>query len=319
MAIQLTPLTLQDRHGFERSLSQMFKGRTTALSTWAFAPHYIWKDQFSFSWTEIGRWRCLFAEYADGLYMPLPPLGPRTFSTSTHLHEFQDVVLQVMEYMKTKNIQPTITRIENVPSELATCFEDMGYTIRAKDSDYLYQREDIVKLEGERYKSQRHAYNRFLRNYSIEYQPYQASDQGECWELFRRWSLQKMEQYTSERSDHCEAGRFMLQDSESAHRIIMEFWEPLGLTGRVVRIDGMVCAYAFGFALTSEVYCILVEVTDRTIIGSSEYVFREYCRELESHALINTMDDSGLASLARSKQAYFPVELVRNYIVTQRV
>ncbi|MCA9473397.1 MAG: phosphatidylglycerol lysyltransferase domain-containing protein [Nitrospirales bacterium] len=292
----------------------MANGRTTALSTWAFAPHYVWKDQFSFAWTEIEGWWCLFAEYVDGLYMPLPPLGPG--SASGNALGFDAVVSQVMEFMRSKNFGSSVTRIENVPSELAASFEGMGYTVRTKDAEYLYRREDIAKLEGDRYKSPRHAYNRFLQNGRIRYEPYGTGDRVECRELFHRWSGQKEKQYAGACRDGFGIERFMLQDAESAHRIIMECSESLDLTGRVVRVHGAMCAYTFGFRRSSDVFCVLVEVTDRTIVGASHYVFREFCRELEPYTFINTMDDSGLPSLARSKQAYAPVERVQNYIVT---
>ena len=57
----------------------------------------------------------------------------------------------------------------------------------------------------------------------------------------------------------------------------------------------------------------------RDIVGLGPFVFREFCRQARAKGAcwINTMDDSGLPSLARSKQWYHPARLLPNYIVTE--
>jgi len=60
----------------------------------------------------------------------------------------------------------------------------------------------------------------------------------------------------------------------------------------------------------------LFEIADRTVKGLGAYIFREFCRELESYGLINTMDDSGLEGLRRAKQAYHPAKLVESFIIS---
>jgi len=59
----------------------------------------------------------------------------------------------------------------------------------------------------------------------------------------------------------------------------------------------------------------LFEIANRNIKGLGAYIFREFCRELESYELINTMDDSGLEGLRRAKLAYQPLRLVESYII----
>jgi len=50
--------------------------------------------------------------------------------------------------------------------------------------------------------------------------------------------------------------------------------------------------------------------------GLGAYIFREFCRELESYELINTTDDSGLEGLRRAKLTYHPLRLVESFIIT---
>ncbi|GJL62671.1 MAG: hypothetical protein NPIRA04_13250 [Nitrospirales bacterium] len=292
------------------------EGGTTSLATWAFAPHMMWQELFSYTWAEIDGWWCLFAEYGDGVFMPLPPLGPIPNGGRQDSYPFKDVVNHVVKYMEIKNHGTAVTRIENVPEELKQEFEELGFTVSKKDSDYLYRRQDLVNLKGDRYKVPRAAYNRFCRSHQAQYRSYEMINQDECLALFHRWALQKEAQYSEVGRLEDFSARYMLQDAESAHRIILQSSKLLGLAGRVLCLDGVILGYTFGYERTSDVFCILVEVVDRTVYGAAQFLFREFCREMEPYTFINTMDDSGLPSLACSKRAYHPVQMVSNYIVT---
>ena len=247
--------------------------------------------------------------------MPLPPLGPRP-GVGLSSHAYEDVLEHVMEYMKGKNQNMGVTRIENVPGELKRCFEDMGYKVATKDSDYLYRRQELVALKGDRYKAPRAAYNRFLRAHQARVGPYEMIDRDECLALFHRWAAQKEAQHSQVGMPRDTVAGYMLQDAKSAHRVILHSSQQLGLIGRVLWVDGIIRAYTFGFERSSDVFCVLVEVADRTLYGAAQFLFREFCREMEEYTFINTMDDSGLPSLARSKRAYHPIQMVANYIVT---
>ena len=112
----------------------------------------------------------------------------------------------------------------------------------------------------------------------------------------------------------------MLADAESAHREALTHHQALGLVGKAVLVDDVLCAYTFGYELSPSVFCILLEVTDHRIPGLAQFVFREFCKEAESrgYEFMNTMDDAGLPGLARSKRSYHPSQLMPNNIATER-
>ena len=315
MKLSLTPLTLNDRPRLERVMSLTARGCETPLASWAFPPHFIWQDLFSYAWTELGGWWCLFAEYPDGIYMPLPPLGPSSWVGSPNSGSFKDVLAHVMEYMDSRNGGSHVTRIENVPEELKEEMQQLGYHIVAKDSDYLYRTQDLVNLKGDRYKSPRAAYNRFLRGNRVRYVPYRVPDRDSCLALLHRWMAQKEESPLPRGNEADTLARYMLQDAASAHRTALYHFQGLGLVGRVVWVKGTIRGYSFGFERSPDVFCVLLEVTDRTIYGLAQFLFREFCREMQKYPYINTMDDSGLPSLARAKRSYHPYQMVANYVV----
>jgi hypothetical protein len=74
-----------------------------------------------------------------------------------------------------------------------------------------------------------------------------------------------------------------------------------------------------GMWLNPVVFCVLLEVADRKIPGLAPFNFRELSSQARANGAcwINTMDDSGLPGLARSKHWYHPARLLPNYIVME--
>ena len=297
----LSPLTSGDHDRFRRALARV----DTPLAHYALPPHLIWTDLFRYSWTEIAGCLCLFAEYTDGLFMPLPPLG---------VAPQREAFARAFAIMRKRNGGSAVSRIENVPDEWTATLESWGYRVTPKDPDYVYRTADLVALAGDRYKSQRAACNRFEREHRHSFEPYGDQDREACLALFRDWSAQK------QAAGLGDAGRHMLGDAEAAHREALTHHRDLGLMGYVVRVEGTIRAYTFGYERSPSVCCVLLEVADRTVPGLAAFIFRECCREAAGRGceFVNTMDDSGLPSLAQSKQAYHPVRLVPSYIVSER-
>ncbi|MGH7260485.1 MAG: phosphatidylglycerol lysyltransferase domain-containing protein [Nitrospiraceae bacterium] len=319
----LRPLTFADRDRFDRAVTSV----DTPLAHYAFAPHLIWHDLFAYEWAEMGGRFCLFARYADGMFMPLPPLpedvrrqtldvrrgtgGPEPLTSN--LECAKAAFEAAFALMRAHNHGSTVSRIENVPEEWKTALESWGYRVKPKDPDYLYRTADLVALSGDRYKSQRAACNRFEREQRHSFGPYQDSDRDACAQLCREWMVQK--QATGEDA----IAQQMLADSEAAHQEALTHTRELGLAGHVVLVDGRIRAYTFGYRRSPSVFCVLLEVADRTIPGLAPFIFREFCREAATGGaeFVNTMDDSGLPSLAHAKRTYHPIRLVPSYIVTE--
>ena len=303
-ALRLTPLTLDDRSLVERALASTKLTAAMPLAAYAFASHMIWRALFSYRWAELAGHLCLFAEHADGLFLSLPPLGPGPLS---------EPLSQAFSLMRERNRGSRVSRVENVSEDLRPSFEEIGYQVKPKDPDYLYHTRDLTRLVGDRYKSQRAACNRFVRERRSRVEPYQDAARGACLALFREWAAHKTTMGLDAVAQH------MLADAESAHREVLTHHRALGLVGKVVWVEDVIRAYTFGYELLPSVFCVLVEVTDHRISGLAQFVFREFCREAagRGYEFVNTMDDSGLPSLARSKEAYHPCRLIPNYVATE--
>ena len=298
--MQLHLLTLKDKPIFDAHAHQT----CTRLSHYAFAPIYVWQEHFQFYWTLLADYLCIFAKQGDDYFMPILPMPPEIDNRS-----YLNIINKAYQFMLASNRNPHIARIENVPEEMISFFEKNGFRATLKETEYLYETEALARLRGDHYKQQRHAYNNFFAKYpSAKLRPYRPADQDECFALYDRWRERR-----SEKSDD-PIYNAMLDDSRSAHRIGISHADALGLLGRVVRIDGEIRGYTFGYPLDGGTFCVLFEITDLGTKGLAQFIYREFCKELmNTYRWINAMDDSGLENLKRVKHAYHPIQLIPSY------
>ena len=296
-------LTLEDIPLLKTALDRSGWCRDQPLAACSPVYHYMWNGLLAYWWMELQETLCLFVQSPDGWFMPLPPIGAGPIDAP---------LSEAMNLLRRWNGDSRVSRVENVPSRLIPEFERLGYGLTPKDPDYLYLAPDLAALAGDRYKSQRALCNRFEREQSFEMRAYQASDRQDCRALLAAWSRQKQ-------ADGLEAfGVLLLADAAPAHEVIWSQASALRVTGKVVRIDGRLCAYTFGYWLTSTTFCVLLEVADRTLPGLAQYLYRETCRTAvtEGAEYVNAMDDAGLPGLRSSKQAYHPATLIPNFVAS---
>ena len=299
--VPLHRLTLDDIPRMKTALDRLGWCRDQSLAAYSPIYHYMWNGLLAYWWMDLQGFFYLFAQSPDGWFMPLPPIGAGSIDAP---------LSYAMGLLRRWNGDSPVSRVENVPSQLVPELERLGYRLMPKEPDYLYHATDLAALAGDRYKSQRALCNRFEREQSFEKDSYQVSDRQDCRAILGDWSRQKQ-------AEGLESfGVMLLADAAPAHEVIWSQASVLRVTGRVVRTHGRLCAYTFGYWLTSATFCVLLEVTDRTLPGLAQYLFRETCRTAmaEGAEYINGMDDAGLPGLRASKQAYHPAMLIPNFV-----
>lgn len=332
----LMPLEWKDRPLIDNLLHPV----PTMLSAYSFAAHYVWRDVFQFYRGIIDDHLCLFARYYDYIYMPVSPvpcqrllpedpqtkvwhpaaaagirLQPESSKTKVRNQDeyseiFQKTLSAVFSIMNRINKNKAVSRIENIDEAHAKAFVSMGYDIRSGEGEYVYLRKDLADLKGDTYKSKRALCNHFAKHYSYCYEPFQTGDVGECMCLFDAWR-KKREEKIWDSFYHA-----LLKDSSSAHKQAMRHCQEFQLTGRVMRINGRVEGYILGFA-RGDIFYILMEVANPDIKGLAQFIFREFCKEMDGYTYINTLGDSGLENLKRVKLSYRPCEVIPSYIASQ--
>ncbi len=296
--MKLNKLFLKDQKVFKRYLDFSIH----ELAVFSFANIYIWKALYDIEWAVIEDSLCIFFRDQVGCFMYLPPLaaGPRP-----------GVIPQAFAVMDKINKNKDISRIENIPQGQRDDYRCLGYLCHEKYPDYLCSRSDLALLKGNKFKSQRAAYNYFIKHYAYTVSCLRLADQEDCLNLFDSW--------IKERKAQCQDVVYcgMLEDNRKVIKDALVNYKQLNLEGIVVRVDRQIKAFSFGYRLNRDIFCVLYEITDLAIKGLAQFVFRQFSQDLKGYRYINIMDDSGLENLRKTKLAYKPVRLIPAYVVTR--
>jgi len=300
--ISIYPVFLDNRPLFDGYLTK-FPRR---LSAFAFESLFAWKDFFDFDFRVIDGCLCVFARNQVGTFLYLPPVGD---------HVTPAVVEACFAELAAANEGSGVTRIENAGLEHLPLFPTQQYKIDLKAYEYVYWREDIAQLKGNAYKSKRSSVNQFVASYRYTVKPYEDEMLDECLVLYERWATARKQ---AQPGDEIYAS--MLDENRTVHETMLRYQGALGLTGRVVMIDGGLKAYTFGYPVDEKMFCVALEVADLDVKGLATFIFRELCRDeaLASYKFVNGMDDFGMENITAVKMSFQPCALLPMYIVTKK-
>lgn len=297
--MELNTLAIKDRRLFDKFLNL----EAHQLSTYAFENIYIWKGLFDIKWLILQDSLCVFFQDKIGCFLYLAPLSR---------NKKPEVIKKIFQIMDRFNKNKDISRIENIEEESLPFYENLGYICQNKSYDYLCLRSDLTQLRGNKFKSKRACFNYFIKHYEFQYLPFSLKYRDECLGLYDSWVKER------KMKNQNRIYQFMLEDSRRALKNALDNYSDLNFIGRLIKIDKKIKAFTFGFKLNQDTFSILYEITDLSIKGISQFIFRRFSSELEGYKYINIMDDSGLENLKKVKLSYQPVKLIPAYIVTRR-
>jgi len=296
--MKLKSLSLKDRVIFNKYLEL----KRHELSVYNFANIYIWKSIFQVKWILIDECLCIFFQDKIGSFLYLPPLGRDVR---------KETIQKVFDLLDAGNKNKDLSRIENIEKNGKSFYENEGYVCQEKYPEYLCREEDLAGLKGNAFKPKRASFNYFIKNYQYEYLRFRPAHGPECLKLYDAWSQERR----SNSRDALYKG--MLLDSRACLKMLLDNYAALNITGRVVKINNKLKAFTFGFELNNDTFVVLYEITDLSVAGLAQFIFREFCRQLCKYKYINVMDDSGLENLKKVKLSYRPVKLIPAYIATR--
>jgi hypothetical protein len=266
---------------------------------------FAWKDFFDFECAVIDDALCLFATNDMGTFLYLPPLADKPKA---------GVVEKCFAVMTERNQGRGVSRVDNVADRQLAFFPSALYASAFKAHEYYYDKDAIAHLRGNALKAKRNACNYFRKHYRYAYRPYEDAMFEECAALYDEWARAREAKYPDA------IYRQMLMENKRVHAEVIRNYDMLGMTGRVVLIDGKVKGYTFGFPLNDEVFCSYLEIADLQVRGLAVYIFRELCADpaLKKNTFINAMDDFCMDNIKRVKLSFKPTMLMPSYVVTRR-
>jgi len=279
------PLDISDKP----LLDQLFRTLQPRVSEFTFAGLYLFRSAHAYRLTMVGDSLVVLGRgYQGGSYF-MPPLSgdvPKTlgvlFAHGQELYAADDIF--VSRYLAGKDLE---------------VMED-------RDSfDYLYLREELASLPGNRLHKKKNRINYFAKHHESRTELLEKRHLDGCRELLEEW-----------RSAAGAGGNVSLELEADATGEALTLVEELELSGVVIMVADRVAAFALGEYLNPETSVCHFEKADPFMEGLSQLINREFAAKLfRDGRFINREQDLGDAGLRSAKLSYHPVELIKKYRV----
>ncbi len=306
---RLYPFTVEVKPLFNRYQQHL----QVTLSDYTFANNIIWLSRMSAFYQIIEDCFCLFSLNGNCLTMLLPPLGDPSRQARA--------LEACFEIMDGYNPSPYLSAVEYVYRDFLAVLNIDVNAESGEDSlpaltnnqwlveralpDYIYSTEDLIELKGNPYKTKRSEINQFRRSYP----DHRLEVLGpQHWEgiraLMDTWLKNRIQYLTG---DAIADFFYTVEMERKAIERAIEHYGRLDLQGLCLFIGDTLEGFTFGERITSTVASVLVEKTNFAILGSAQFLFREFAKMYRDCVHINVGDDLGLENLRRVKMSYRPV------------
>jgi hypothetical protein len=270
-------------------LDSIFANLQPRISEFTFANLYLFRAVHDYRLTMVDDSLVLFGKgYGDEPYF-MPPLnGSIENAITTLLDEGLSLYGAdehfVTGYLRAKNVE----------------------IVEARDSfDYLYLRQELAELPGNRFHKKKNRINYFANRHSYSIKPYGEEYLQGGLELLAEWRRVRVEIETGSKDHEADA---------TAEALLNAL--PLGLEGVVALVEGKVKAFALGERLNRDTSVCLFEKADPFLDGLYQLIDREFNRLLFTDCTyVNREQDLGIMNLRQSKLSYHPVELINKFRV----
>lgn len=199
---------------------------------------------------------------------------------------------------------------DRFPKEAAARYFDIEEEFEY--ADYVYLKDDLAFLGGNRYAKKRNLVNQFSRAYISEGRvrtlPIEPAMAPACIDFLEEWCLER--ECGSDPAENLACEKIATINA-------LTHIDKLELSGLAVYVDERICAFGIASHLTREMGVLHFEKAFSHIKGLYQFLDRECARQLfPGYMYINKESDMGIPGLTRAKQSYLPAKMVKSYMLT---
>lgn len=262
---------------------------------YTFGNNFVWRRAYK---VEI-------AEY-DGYYFVRWGMGggKYRFSFPTGGCDIKTGVELLRGYCEENSIPLMIYANKSITEQIQQLYPDVSVRYNRDGSDYVYLAEELADLKGKKFHGKRNHLNRFYEN-DWSFEPITADNIPECLAMNEQWCSENL----------CDCGiseeeRQSKEDETCIVRCSFKYYDKLGYTGALIRVNGEVQAFCFGEPSADDTFVVHVEKALRTYQGAYTAINREFVKSLGGrYKYINREEDTGAENLRKAKLSYHPVFL----------
>lgn len=170
-------------------------------------------------------------------------------------------------------------------------------------SDYIYEREKLVKLPGKKYHGKRNHIARFMDSDDWNYEEITDANRADAKAMMDEWKANRADVWNVE-----------LEREFGAMTTALLEMERLGLVGGLLRKAGRVVALAIGEPLNSDTFVVHYEKAFADVQGAYPMINQQFAEHAaEGFTYIDREEDTGDPGLRKAKLSYQPCRLAEKY------
>ncbi len=259
---------------------------------WAFTDNLVWIEQgspYKVLWAPIGNWQDL--NYISNCLCDFP----------------------------TKSLV-------RIPKSLALLLEKnkcISISQMRDEWEYIYDREQLVNLSGNKFHKKKNLYNQFNKLYSAKYHSIDISWIDKLREFEKKWYENEMASNNAE-----DVGEVEIFDSQriASHEVraeadmvmintIFDNWQDIrGIKGGLLTVDEQIVAYTMACGTMGDTLVVHTERADRQYKGAYQAINKYFlANDGMEYKFVNREQDVGDEGLRKAKMSYNPVGFVEKY------
>lgn len=278
------PFTLEDRS----RLAPYYAAVTQPSCEYTFANNLLWARHYGNTWTQLEGCLVLRYPWEGPAYTILPGSGdPRS------------AILALLEQAKKEKKQLRLEVTRRQWEQLQEWFpQKVCCTFHPDFGEYLYETASLQQMRGKKLHSKKNMINRFEREHTWSYEAITPKNRQDCLDMLQLWE---------QRRDQKLLAQDTAMDELEIDRTALNWMEPLGLTGGLLRAEGQVVGISLGEPVAGDTYVIHIEKAFSWIAGAYPTLVREFARHTAgAYPFLNREEDLGVEGLRRSKLSYRP-------------
>ena len=273
------------------------------ISELTFTNLFIWRNHYDFLYIEhknhliifsksyLNKWKKPQSDKRDVIYF-LPPIGPTP----------DKIIFELFETLNNIEIHRVPEPIFNQIRESETLINfNLEFFDDRDNWDYVYNKEDLINLAGNKYRQKRRWLNKFIEQYNYEFNIITEEFIDKARKLQIEWCD----------NNECQSNEDLLEEQKAIDEAFDNYLN-LNIKGGILCVDGKCVGYTLGEMLNKETAVIHIEKAHINYEGSYQAVNNLFLKNCcETATFINREQDLGIPGLRRAKESYKPLHMVK--------
>lgn len=297
---EFRPLQISDGPAFHK----LFKQYPPIISEYTFTNLFAWMHPYDFHVSRRNEMLVILTKFCGrgGLY---PPVGP---------WDGKDIFALLKDAGRLGIADHFHCADEKIAEGLSAFGSEIVFEEDVDQFDYIYSRDDLVNLSGNKFHDKKNLLRQFERKYDASFEPFNASPLPQSGGEGVLKQVLNFE-HTWCRTRECEKDPGLSRE-QCAIFNMLSYFEILRLNGAAVRFEGKIIGITMGEPLNEDTYVIHVEKADDSYRGIYQFINQRFAQSIDpKYKWINREQDLGIPGLRRAKQSYNPARMGKKYTI----